>query len=436
MNFLKDILKTILVFSFLSAAALPAQNMDGYSLGLAGNANSMARGIEAIFWNPANLSMYRPNRVEINFIALNTSLNNSAFSLSDYNRFFSLQGHGGQWNDADKKALLAKVGPGGLQFGAGLSSNLFGLAIGSYGIGVQLIGNVNGRLSANNALRVFLFGENFDKEYDFQESKIVDGQLFSAAKVAFATSHLFRLNRHKYWVSHIAVGFSLNYYAGLAYAQTLESNVRVRRINDGAGLAYQAVLRAQTADITGGSLAGSGFGLDLGASIRFKRAWNFSFSVSNLFAAINWTGNTRILTYTRSDSAAVGALSGANLKETNSYAAGDPFSTTLPARMQFGLSLRLLRNLTLTSDWHQSFSGDINTGTTSRLGFGVEYKPFTWLPLRSGVAFGGPAKSLWAVGAGVHAGIINFDLSYALIRSPLPMRADGFYTAATFKIAY
>ncbi len=436
MNVSGSISKRIFLLAFLITSMLQAQNMDGYSLGLAGNANSMARGIEAIFWNPANLAMYRPNRVEINFIAINTSLSNSGFSLSDYNRFFSLEGHGGNWSDADKNALLSKVGPGGLHFGAGLSSNIFGLAIGSFGLGVQLIGNVSGRLSANDALRVFLFGENFNKEYDFQESQIVDGQLFSAAKVAFATSHLFRLNRHKYWVSHIAVGFSLNYYAGLAYAQTLESNVRVRRINDGAGLAYQAVMRAQTADITGGSLAGSGFGLDLGASIRFKRAWNFSFSVSNLFAAINWTGNTRILTYTRSDSAAVGDLSGVNLKETNSYQAGDPFSTTLPARMQLGLSLRLLRNLTLSTDWHQTFSGDINTGTVSRFGFGVEYKPFAWLPLRSGVALGGPGKSLWAVGAGIHAGIINLDLSYALINSPVPMRADGFYTAATFKIAY
>jgi len=432
---LKNI-KQLVLACFILTGTVSAQSLDGYSLGFAGNVNSLARGIEAIFWNPANLSMYRPKNVEINFVAINTYLSNSAFSLSDYNRFFSVEGHHGEWSDADKNTLLAKVGPNGMQFGAGVNTNIFGLVVGSYGFGVQLIANTRGRIKANKALDIFLFGENFDKTYEFQENQVVNGSVFSAAKISFAASHLFVLNRRKYWISNVAVGFNLNYYAGLAYAQTLESNVRVHRVNDGAGIVYQTLLRAQTADISGGSLAGSGFGLDLGATIRFKRAWNLSLSVSNLFAAINWSGNSRILTYTRYDSGGVGALSADNLRENSNYTPGDPFLTRLPVRMQLGLSLRLFPNLSLTSDWHQNFSNDMNASKQARFGFGMEYKPLSWLPLRSGVAFGGADNFMMAVGMGIHVGIVALDLSYALKDAALPMQADGFYTAATFKIAY
>ena len=432
----KGCIKNVLLTFLILVSAVPAQNLDGFSLGLAGNATSLARGIEAIFWNPANLSMYRPKRIEINFLAVNTAFSNSSFSLADYNRFFSIEGHHGEWSDTDKNALLAKISPDGMQFDAGVNTNLFGLVIGPYGFGVQLIGNTLGKIKAGKALDIFLFGENFDKNYTFQETDIIRGTVFSAAKLSFASSHLFRLNRHKYWVSHIAVGFNVNYYAGLAYARTLSSDVQIRRVADGKGLVYQAQMQAQTSDMTSGSLAGSGFGLDLGTSIRFKRAWNFSMSLNNLFAGINCTGNTRLLTYTRYDSGSVDGLSGENLKETKSYAASETFSTPLPVRLQMGLSLRLLSNLSLTTDWRQNFSDDMNASKTARFGFSVEYKLFRWLPLRSGVSFGGKDNIMWALCAGIHTGIISLDISYALKNAILPMQADGFYTAATFKIAY
>lgn len=430
---------TIIIFLF-SILSLYGQAFDGSSLGMAGNYTAISRGIESIAWNPANLSMYRSNNFEMNFVSANAALSNNSLSVYDYNKYFTLQGHDGRWSEKDRRDILASFSGDGLGMNMDFATNVFGIAAGNFGMGIQLIGNGQANLKAGKPLEIFMFGETLNTDYAFNEKNIIHASVFSAIKNSISYSYLFRLDRTQYTISHLSIGASFNYYMGLATARTLSSSVMMNRIDmDGPDsneelIRYETRLKAQTAD-PGNGLAGSGIGIDLGVTARFARAWHFSLAVSNLFGSINWNGNTQYVDYARVDSMFLFSDSRQDTQiVTETKVKGRSFSTNLPVKLRAGVSLRLLANLKLSADWHQGLNKAFGNSTTPRIGFGAEYKPVKWLPLRSGLAVGGRDGFLFALGAGIHPGIIALDFSYAMSKALLPVYSNGMFTSFSFKL--
>ena len=323
-----------------------------------------------------------------------------------------------------------------------LNTNLFGFVADNFGFGVQLIGSGNAHIKAGKPLEIFLFGETFERDYSFSEKDVLNASFYSAIKNSIAYSYLIKLDRRKYFFSHLSFGVNLNYYLGLGVAQTLKSSVNLQRIDSG-GLEsreemfrYETEIEARVSDPANG-LAGKGFGLDFGISARFARAWHVSLSFSNLFAKINWDGNPQTVNYTRIDSTFLFAETGQDTSYvTEKRTTGKAFSTTLPAVVRAGIRLRLLYNLTLTADWRQGLNKSFGNSTIPRIGVGAEYKLFKWLPLRSGIAVGGKDTFLLGIGSGLHFSFIEMDFSYAMRKALLPTYSDGFYTAFSLKLLF
>jgi hypothetical protein len=106
------------------------------------------------------------------------------------------------------------------------------------------------------------------------------------------------------------------------------------------------------------------------------------------------------------------------LKGTKSEIA--PFTTQLPTTLHAGFSATLSRinamswipgELTIAGDYSQGLVDASAMIEKPRFSMGLEYRPWHWLPLRTGVSFGGFAGFSLALGGGFNLGA--FDLDFA-----------------------
>ena len=185
MNF--DDMKKILLCLIIFLQTGWSQSFDGSGLGMACNYTAISRGIDAIAWNPANLSVYRPANLEINFVSINAAVSNTSLSIYDYNKYFTLQGHNGSWSINDRKEILSSFSDGGLGMNMDFATNVFGIAAGNIGIGLQLIGNGHINVKAGKPLEIFLFGETIDTDYSFYEKDVLKASFYSAVKNSFSS---------------------------------------------------------------------------------------------------------------------------------------------------------------------------------------------------------------------------------------------------------
>ena len=99
-------MKNVIIIIFLFVSSIFGQSFDAVSLSMAENYTAISRGINAMSWNPANLSMPRGNTMELNILSMNMNLYNNALSINNYNQYFTEEGHSGRWSDSDKNEIL------------------------------------------------------------------------------------------------------------------------------------------------------------------------------------------------------------------------------------------------------------------------------------------------------------------------------------------
>ena len=418
----------------VSAVLLQAQNMNSAGLAYGDNFTVMSRGLDAMDYNPANLAMYRTYLNEISIVHAGLSIGNENLTLTDYNRYFTREGHNGYLSVSDRQNLQNLFGDQ-FRFEFNIHSRLVAFAAGRWGGGISLVGAGAGGIKPGQPMEYLLYGANGNTDFGFSETDVIQTEVYSALRTSLSYAYLFRLDRKKTGFSYLSIGGTLNFYAGLLYAKTRESSLQVQRdAHNPENFYAQTTVVMQTADITGGTLGGKGFGLDLGITARYRRAWHFSLSVSNIGANIGWSGNTRLIRYTQTDTVSFsGNVSGLSATDSSSI---NPFSTPLPSVLRLGASLRLLRPLTLAVESQQGLDRHFANSTTPAVGFAVRYKAFNWLPLRSGITLGGRYGVLWGMGFGLNIGPVALDVGYALQGSMLPMYAKGVYTGVRLKIQY
>jgi hypothetical protein len=101
--------------------------------------------------------------------------------------------------------------------------------------------------------------------------------------------------------------------------------------------------------------------------------------------------------------------------------AGEPFSSPLPTTFRLGAAVQLdkvpaLKRF-LWGEW--LFACDYNLGLVDgagaarvgRFSMGLEFKPWGFLPLRTGASFGGTDRFNFALGFGFHFGVFDMDFA-------------------------
>lgn len=97
---------------------------------------------------------------------------------------------------------------------------------------------------------------------------------------------------------------------------------------------------------------------------------------------------------------------------------GTPFARSLPTTFRMGAALQVHRvvnwvpgEMLVAADFTKGLADAAGTSLYSRLSFGMEWKALHFLPLRTGISFGGTDRTNVAIGLGLHFGAFELDVA-------------------------
>jgi len=170
--------------------------------------------------------------------------------------------------------------------------------------------------------------------------------------------------------------------------------------------------------------AGTGFGLDLGVASDVNEYLRVGLSITDI-GSVRWSGNVDEIVRTGTihlddplNEAQRDSVENAVMGETRS---GGEFTTSLPTTLRLGVAVELhkipglkeffWREWTLACDYNQGLVESAGVAALGRLSMGLEFRPWNFLPLRTGLSFFGADGFSFAFGFGLHSGSFEFDLA-------------------------
>ncbi|MEX2179150.1 MAG: hypothetical protein WD801_10600 [Gemmatimonadaceae bacterium] len=397
----------------LAVAQLP--NASAAAFGMGGNFTALARGYEAVAWNPANLAM--PGRP---LFSLGLGILGGSVGLDpiDFRTMSEFSGEivpvqtrrdwleqvrlaGGQHVrlDGGLTPIAFSVGPIGFQFGSSMYTNM-SLSPDAYEAFV-LFGN-----AGNTGL----------KDIDLTGTSVRAGAM-TAAGMSFAVPIPINLTMGMLANERAAIGVTAKYVMGNALL-IAQDNGSVLGAND-FDLRFPMILpdSSYTSSYSDDPVSAltTGLGNGVGADVALSWSggpWKVGMMAENVFSTFRW------------DTTMLAAISGTGTfnEDSNSvefdqvaYGLAPAFLREIVANQKYspgftvGAAFAVMPSLTLTADMKMSTGGDdaIVVGPRSRLGVGAEWRILPFLPLRAGVA---SVTDGWQAGAGIGLRLMGYEL--------------------------
>jgi hypothetical protein len=411
------------------------------AMGLAGSYTALARGPEAVQWNPANLGLRSsPSfKWELFNFGVNASAENNAFSVQTYNDNFTDADH--FIGESEKRDLLSDVPNDGLRLNVGLEPFVgVGIPVNG-GVAFSLPKKIQSAITSTlsvglegelpkDMFELMVFGNQFEADrisdglngnYDISEW---DGSVWALAGFnwAFARPVNIRTNETlKPYLRELSLGATVKVLGGV-YGEVLRSggNGFVSRV---AGTDLESYVIVQSGQ-------GFGVGLDLGVAAVLKDGKttvsvglldfldSYTWSSVGLFDIVERKLKKRDLPaigeaaqdcvfVTATDLRVTSLLDVENAEDVfdnpdvdgdgdtdfNKEISAKSFSRSLPARLRIGVSHRPMERLTVVGNYDQAFTTGFGLETTPRVSLGAEYRLVPWLPARIGLAVGGRSSS-------------------------------------------
>jgi len=351
-----------------------------------------------------------------------------------YNQYFTGLDTGGSTrasfhlNDADKNNVLGIFPAGIAETHSDIDVRLFGLTIhndflGDIGLTITDRAALNFDLPRDYVRFAFFGLDTLGSSYDLSGTNV---RAWYLREYAFSYAH--RLPDLKF-IKELSAGFSLKLIQGYAVAITDKYNARFGNTltSDSLGQRYILngsidfkVLRAESDNFTQKSSftpfptpAGKGFGIDLGVSGQILQGIQVGLSVTDI-GSVDWTENTKQTTATAAINMTNLAASDQAESLKTAFKGNDTttgsFSTPLPTSLRLGAAIQVDHlpfvswfpgQWLLAFEYQQGFNNSPGNSTRARLSFGTEYRPVSFLPLRTGISFGGIDRFNWAGGFGL-----------------------------------
>lgn len=410
------------------------------AMGMAGAYTAMARGAEAIYWNPANLALSDGPKMSLPItIGASAILENNSLSIADYNKY-----NGEFIESSDKDDILQSIDRGdGLQFNTdlGLFLPLVSGAVFPLPWNITSAVAVNLRLGMEGSvprdmIELLLYGNEFardrvadgrDPNYDIATW---DGEFWGLGVFNWSVAKPWMPWKLMPYLDEMTVGATVKVLGGL-HSEVLRSDGGVQTRVGGIRTDAYAVARGA---------GGFGAGVDLGvAGVTKDRKTTISASLVNLLDYMSWsietmqdcvfvsgrrirvtsftgkanfdevfdnprevktvdpqTGQTRVDTVLRDEVDAAVWEDGNPIfhKEIEI----DSYTKSLPGMLRFGVAHKPIPRLTVAVNYDQAFSSGYGISTTPRVSVGTEYRLVDWFPVRFGLSGGGRAGRSAAVG--------------------------------------
>jgi hypothetical protein len=415
---LKISVSAIIILS-VSAVAWGKGDSDPRAVGMGGAYTALARDLDAPGWNPANLGLSDGKGFSMNLFSLGLRFRNNSFSLADYNRY-----NGKFLEDSDKQEIINSIPERGLSLDLAAEASALNFSIGNFALTYKGLGASSFSID-RDPFKLLLLGNAVMKEVKLSDTK---GEAYAVGDIALSYGQ----SIHRWTGGEVSVGGSLHYLRGLAYEKIMDSEGGVSTTD--TGFVGSGFMRLHS------SLGGTGYSSDLGMAVRFEEHWFFSAVWQNIASQIRWNRqnketymyfNMQPITF---DNIAEDETDSLMTSGDSTYDFGS-FTSRMTPTMRLGLA-RVYSKLTWSVDWEQSFFEGPGVGVNPHIACGFEYRPWNFLPLRTGLSFGGNQGSQYSLGLGFHFGPYNFDLGAANSGSPSPTHTKGARIALSMSLRF
>ena len=395
------------LFAFLATLLLASPLLafnTGKSILFADSYMLRAQGVEAAYWNPANL--VRQKHIDFWAPGLNmgVSVANNSFDLDTYN-FIVGQDY---LEDADKQLILNKIN-GSLHTEMEAQVSLFGFTLDNMSFSSAL--HAMGKLALSERyLELLLYG-NTDSLYVFDKGT-TDAKGISYVDFTFGAGGFeIPLLPSEYPV--LRTGFSVSALVGVANADLTEFYGYLQSGWDGITLHQDITLRT--------GFGGYGHKAMLGAACDLSQNLQLGLTLDNLWGKLTWSAVAEELQYSLvADSVyAVDIQDDFYVLRDERVAIAD-YATELPPEIRMA-ALWKDNKYSFSADYVQAFKHSAATSKVGRLSFGAQLLPLPFLPLNFGLALGNEAYPWRAsYGFGLKSKGSEFGFSVQSIDSIFP----------------
>ena len=383
------------------------------SLSLGDNYTALARGFNAVNWNPANLG--QPGNPLFSFgFAGRGSGGMEPISLGDLSQY-----SGVQLPNAVINQWLARVKASGGQSLEAEGTGSFAMSIGSFAFQVATNGYERGKLSPD-AVEILLYGNagqtGVPRTMSLQGSR-TEAALTTAAAASFGQGVDIGIGPIN---QHFSVGVTVKYIVGNALLLGEDAGSTI----DASPLALDVkfpIIQSDTS-LTGMPRRGQGVGVDLGA------AWSagplaVGATIQNFVNTFRWNVNEM---YFR-PGGAIFSTSGSrttdfdavgmtqvpdSLKATAAALGAQIDAMRFRPSLNVGAAMRVLPFLTAMADVRQELGSGMHLAERTHVGAGAELRIIPFLPIRAGLAAisGGYLAS---AGAGLDLFVLHVNAAVA-----------------------
>ncbi len=398
----KTFLKLALAAVFGLSSSSPGKLVYGQSgisnarsVAMGGAYTALARGVESPSWNPANLALSGENKYHFNLVSLGFDLSNNSFNKSQYDLY-----NGKYLTSEDKRSILANMPAEGLRFDLATEVQALGLAFGPLALNASGFA-VSDLTLSKEIVDLVLNGNEFNRVYNIGDT---GGEGWAASSFGVSLGLAIIKNAD----FEFAVGGSVKYLRGFAYAKVKEATTTMSSNFDG--------IQTQGRVVIDRAFGGSGFAIDAGVAAR-KGNWSLSLGLSNFSNYITWNQETKSFIYEFSaDSVSVERIADSDIDsifiDSAETVAIEPFTTKLPAELRFGFA-RATKRFTFGVDFRKAFKQAPGVSTKPRFALGTEFRLIHFLPLRSGVSFGGKQGFTPSAGFAFDFSLFSWDFAVA-----------------------
>jgi hypothetical protein len=421
-------------------------------MGMARTYIASSKGLDAVGINPANLAL-RDDDFTLSLAPLGVHAGSDFMTWGLYNDYFTgvetSAGRVGKYlEDADKQRILDAFRDGVGNISADISVRPVGMSfqiesIGGFALTMTDHIGMAAKIPSDY-VRFALYGNTPGSTYDFSATSLKASWLREFALSFGGTIP------HPDFMEWLSLGASVKIVHGFGYYEVQEFNTSLVTADNGmltGHVGYQS--RLVGADPTnpnsgffltpfGMNVYGYGTGFDLGLAGGISDFMTVGVSIVDL-GKVNWEDKIEETvadtTLVVDDPRVVEDGSAIESALRGSKRVGAPFSTSLPTTFRVGAALQLDKvaewipgEMLLAVDFNKGLVDEPGTSLYSRVSAGVEWKLLSFLPIRSGISFGGTDRMNYAFGFGLNFGF--FDLDVATENMELLWSPDDFSHAS------
>ena len=400
------------------------------SIPFANSYTQRSAGINALYWNPANINKNSMNN-EFMLFPLTYGIENNSLNLNLFNRIFGNYEPNDKYSHFDdvvKKDLIDNIGR---RTAIGLNFNLvnLGYSYKNWAFATATNVSVKGRIDGHYT-QILIQGNKYNKAYKFtnRNSNFL-AVAYQDITVGYG-GYLLNPMIERYYTEYLPPiygGISISALRGFGAAEMVQFSGEFLANDNVDGLTLNQILTMHS------GTNGSGFKIAVGLTsevytIDDIRNITAGFSVDNIWGRINWTKELRADSYEAVD---IRDWDINNLGDSGMFdAKGDTtytinkFHTTLPTVFRIGGKYTHSQKTNLSMDIKYSHYISDGFYYYPEISFGYEYNMFDSMPLQLGYRIPwGEAQAIYSFGLGLRMTHYEIGFGYQNIH--------GFFTHNT-----